>query len=511
MMALLILKLVQHQLRVIINFGLNEDNMLNKIKILLLIFIICASVYGQQSRTSAMGGLSYSIYDKDVTFDLYDFGKNPAWLIESEKEMWLDIDPSISNSWGNYRRKFSSEGVYDLKTGVTGVKPLSTSGTFKAAAYYSYQLRRNNFRTLKKDTYAGEAFFYTDTTSGNFRYNGPTFLFSHSLQLFDKFYIGAEVNYRILSGLKQKYSYAETTYRDVSAALGVAYKISDDFVLGLKYSVQDEQESIRAEDVNLFSIESYQYRGETYAILYRSSVVYHKVRKIKNEYSVQAFFKPIENLTLGVTGEYSDYYTKILVPRSNIIDGPEGYSSFGEYNLNMEAQYAVNNNLLVGIKTRYNKIDNWSKNSSRDLLLWEWNTETLELGLGGSYKFDLLHTVVGVEYSFIKNDADSLKYIDDRFNKLTSNDNLLKIGFETEPSANIKVRGGVNFCSMEHDLIFGGNNVSYIAYTFGISYVYFDLAVVDISAGYLNYNLKDNDLLKQNNWNTKITLRLFTF
>ncbi|MFH0733148.1 MAG: hypothetical protein V1773_01665 [bacterium] len=486
--------------------------MKKSIIIMVLMVISCyCSIYAQESRTSAMGGLSYSIYDKDVTFDLYDFGKNPAWLIESEKDMWLDIDPSVGNSWGNYRRKFSSDGVYNLKTGVTGVKPLGASGTFKAAAYYNYEFRRNTYRTLIKDTYAGESFFFTDTTTGDVRFNGPTFMFSHSLMLMDNLYIGAQVNYQILSGLKKKYSFAETTYRDVYGVLGLAYKISENFVLGLKYSVRDQQEAIRAEDVNLFSIEAYQYRGETYAVLYRSSVVNHKVRKMRNEYAMQIYFSPIKRLKIGVSGEFDDYYTKILVPKSSIIDAPEGYTSYGEYTLNMQAQYSASENLIVGIKTRYNKIDNWSKNSGRDLLLWEWNTDVLELGAGGSYKFDFYNLVLGAEYSFIKNNADSSKYIDDRFASLVSNDNLIKVGFEFAPAGNLKIRGGINYCTMEHDLLYGGNDVSYSIYTFGLGYSYLDLAVVDITTDYMNYKIKNENLLKQNNWSTKITLRLFTF
>lgn len=479
--------------------------------ILFLIFISGYSIYSQEFRLNGMGGLSFSVYDKEMSLDLYDLGNNPAWLVESEKEMWLNIDPSISNEWGNYRRKYSSEGVYNLNTGVTGVKPLGNAGTFKAAAYYQYQYRRNQYRTLKKDTYAGEAFFFTDTTAANVRFNGPVFMFSHSLELLKNLYIGAEINYRIMSGLKKKYSYAETTYRNVTINAGLAYKVSNDLVLGASYYLNDEQEKITAEDVNLFSIESYQFRGETYAVLYRNTSVYQKVKKQRNELTLQGYYKPLDNITIGANCSYGEYETKILVPRSNLIDAPEGYSSNGEYSANLQLQYKIDENALIGVKAKYNKVDNWSKNDTRNLLIWEWNTDALEVGLGGSYMFDFNNLVVGLEYSRIINNADSSKYIDYRYNSIKSNDNLIKAGFELSVAKDVKFRGGINYYNMEYDLIYGGKDVTYMLYTAGASYYYSDLAIIDLYVGYTDTKIKDNDDLIRNNFNTKLTIRLFTF
>nr|HPN39783.1 hypothetical protein [Melioribacteraceae bacterium] len=438
-------------------------------------------------------------------------GKNPAWLVESEKEMWLNIDPSVSNNWGNYRRKYSSEGTYNLRTGVTGVKPLGKSGTFSASAYYDYEYNRNMNRSMKKYPYAGEAFFYADTTKGDFRFNGPTFSFAHSLEIIDNLYLGAQINYSILAGLKKIYSYTQTVYRDVAFVGGVAYKFSDDFVLGAKYYIHDEQEKISAEDVNLLSIESYQFRGETFAIPYVAPSVSQKIKKQRNEISLQSFISPIEKLKIGLVGSYAEYDTKILVPKSQIIEAPEGYSSFGEYDAKLQAQYLLSDNVTIGIETGYNKIDNWSRNESNNLLVWEWNTDCNYFLAGGSYKFNYADLIIGVEAGVINNSADSLKYIDSRFTNIKSSDIKLKLGFELTPYNGFKLRGGINYLNKEHDFIYGADNLSVYCFTFGIGYKYLDLADINLGFGYNTYSIKNYSEINKNEINTKLTLRLFTF
>jgi len=481
-------------------------------KQIILFFVLFAGiVYGQNYRTEFMGGLLFSVPDKDITMDLYDFGKNPAWLVESEKEMWLDINPSISNSWGNYRRKYSPEGTYDLRSGVTGVKPLGTAGTFSASAYYDYEYNRKLYRSMKKYPYAGEAFYYADTTSGDVRFNGPVFSFTHSLEIINNLFIGAQIDYQILAGLKKVYSFTQTVYRDVSFVGGLAYKFSDDFVLGAKYYLHDEQEKITGEDVNLFSIESYLFRGESFAIPYVSKVVNQKIKKQRNEVSVQSFLSPTENLKIGVTASYAEYDTKILVPKSQIIEAPEGYSSFSEYNAKLRVNYLLNDEITLGLDMGYNKIDNWSRNESYNLLVWKWNTDCIYFTAGGSYKFNYADLIIGVEAGLIKNNADSSKYIDDRFTNISSNDLSIKIGYELTPYNNFKLRGGVNYQSIEHDFIYGGDNLSTVLYTVGLGYKYLDLADINLGLAYKTYSIKDYSDIDRNELITKLTLRLFTF
>ncbi len=485
--------------------------MKNYINILLFLILFTSFIYPQSYRTKFMGNLLFSIPDNDITMDLYDFGKNPAWLVESEKEMWLDLTPSISNSWGNYRRKYSPEGTYEFSSGATGVKPLGKSGTFSASAYYDYQFNRKMYRTMKRFPYAGEAFFYADTTVGDVRFNGPIFTFAHSIELLDNLFIGAQIDYQILAGLKKVYSFAQTIYRDVAFIGGIAYKFSDNFVLGAKYYLHDEQEKITAEDVNLFSIESYQFRGETFAIPYVASSVAQKIKKQRNEVSLQTFFSPVEKLKVGLTASYAEYDTKVLVPKSQIIEAPEGYSSFGEYDAKIRAQYLLSNTITLGCDLGYNKVDNWSRNESNNLLVWKWNTESKYFLVGMSYQFDFNDLIIGCETGIINNIADSSKYIDSRFTNISSNDILVKIGFEFTPYQNYKLRGGFNYLNKPHDFIYGADNLSIYSYTLGFGYKYLDLAEINLGIMYHLYDIKDFSDIKKDEIMTNLTLRLFTF
>jgi hypothetical protein len=185
-----------------------EEAMSRKLIVaIFLCLIFAAGVSAQVLRTESMGGLSYAIVDKDHSLSPYDFGKNPAWLVEDERETHLFITPFYSNSWGDYRRKYDSEGNATLGSTFQGVRTLGGQGTFSGYTSYIYQNRRNYYRTLKKDTYAGEGFNITDTTASDFRYMGPHVRLMYSWQPLRRVLAGGFVSYELLDGLKEKFSY----------------------------------------------------------------------------------------------------------------------------------------------------------------------------------------------------------------------------------------------------------------------------------------------------------------
>ncbi len=319
----------------------------------ILLLLLSSSCLAQLSRTEAMGGLTFSIIDRDQSLNLFDFGGNPAWLIEDEFSQRLEVTPSLNNSWGNYRRPFSAEGVYNYRAGFVGIKPLGESGTFRGKADYNYEIRRNNYRTLKKDTYAGEAFYFNDTTSGEVRFNGPRFEFMHSLQLFNDLYIGASAAYQIMDGLKKVYTYAETLYRNVDIDLGTAYRISDALTIGIDYRFEDTQERIKADDVNLLTVETYHYRGETFAIQLSGSSQDYKLKKRRNTLSSQLVYAFNENFDLGIKGSYSIADTKVLFPVSSLIDVEDGYANFTNYDFELAAAYNLSDKSKIGLIASY--------------------------------------------------------------------------------------------------------------------------------------------------------------
>ena len=270
-----------------------------KLKILLLTLLVVSSIFAQQSRLDALGGLSYSIIDVDSQIDPYLLGGNPAWLFNSQVNERLEIDPLFKNSSGDYHRLFESSDVNNTNISFMGIKPLGSSGTFRGYAAYNYEMQKDRYRVLTLTPYSGDAFFFTDTTSGDYRYSGPTFEFMHSLEVLDNLFIGASVRYQILDGLKKVYTFAETLYRKASGNIGIAYRFSDGFTFGFNYEINDTQERITANDVNNTDVETYLYRGDKNRIELRKSSQSYKLKKFGQSFSVQTQVIPTDNLIVG--------------------------------------------------------------------------------------------------------------------------------------------------------------------------------------------------------------------
>lgn len=459
--------------------------------IFLLVVFTSAFMYAQASRLNALGGLSIGIEDIDNFLTPFNFGNNPAWLYMHEKESYLNISPSISNSWGNYRRRFDSEGNMNYATTFKGVKTLGEPGTFLGITTYNYEVRRNYFHTLKYDSYAGEAFFFVDTTVGNFHYNGPKVELMYSWELAENLYAGGSASYQLMDGLKKVFTYASTTYRRVGLNAGLAYQATDDIVLGANYTFFDSQEAIECSDVNLLDVEVFLYRGETYFIKERGSSVNHKVRKKGSIFSGQIFSQVNEDFQIALQTNYSPSNTKVLIPESGFKEVEEGYSWFKSLDVQIKSRYKLNSELTTGIYAAYFDNYSWSRHSHKNLLLWEWQIKEMNVGIGASYKFtpDIL---VGIDYIFSSKNIDSSKYIDGRYADLISNDHSIKFGVEYEMLDETFVRAGYRMNKNQFDVYRGGEDVMYNIISLGIGLPMYSSMIIDVHFEYSHASTKDN-------------------
>lgn len=459
-------------------------------KIIILVFLFMSELLvAQVSRTDAMGGLTFSIFDRDQVISPYHFGNNPAWLYMGEQETFLKIAPSLSNSWGDYRRKYDSEGVLNLGTTVHGIKTLGSLGTFSGFTSYKYENRRNVYRTLKKDTYYGEGFFINDTTASDIRYMGPKVILMYSWELFDNLFVGGNIYYELLDGLKEQYSYAKTIYRDTEIKIGLAYKLGSDIVLGADLEYIDSQESIEATDVNLLDVEMFYFRGDRFFVSKRGSSMVSKIRKQGYSIGSQLMWENGSNISVGAQVNYSPSDSKILRPYYNqalnqsLNEAEDSYASFNRFDAQLKAQYKVDENLLFGIYAGYFNNYSWSRISLKDLLMWEWENKLLTIGAGAGYSVSP-SLLVGFEYQLHSNAADSSKYIDKRFTNLTSTDHYFRIGAEYKLADDIFLRTGFNYGMIENDLIFGGKDCTVNKLTCGLGFPFFNLFTVDANIQY---------------------------
>ncbi len=456
-----------------------------------------------------MGGMSFSVKDVDSQLDPFNFGGNPAWISEGQKSQRLEIVPSSVFGWGSYHRYFDPDGITNYGASFSGIKPLGKSGTFKGTAVYQYLVRRGNNRALTYQPYSGSGYFFTDTTSGNFRYNGPTFEFLHGLEIYKNVFFGAAVDYQILDGLKNIYTYAQTLYRNVSGKIGLAYRFNDNFVLGFYYSLFDAQERIEASDINLLTVRTFLYRGEKYKIELRGT---HQDFKIKNDgksFNFQVFTAPLKNLRIGIKALYSIHRSRYLFPRNNLIDDEDGYTSYGESEVMANARYFYSKRLTLGFSAGYFDGNSWTKNSKRDLLIWKWKLKDAHFGLGLSFLPFRNNILFAAEYEGHFVSADSMKYIDHITNTLSALNNRIRLGVEIPLTKKLTLRFGYNYLHLAHDFVYGFDDSNVQLFVSGLALKISDVFQIEPQVTY-SYK-KSGENISREEFGAFIYLRFFQF
>ncbi len=423
-----------------------------------------SGLMSQEQRIRAMGGLTLAVHDSDYSLNPYDFARNPAWLREDEKTDWLKVLPSGGGEWGGLRRRFDAASTLQYGAGFDGVKNLYDKGTFRGSASYGVETRRDVYRSLNRSPYAGEAFFVTDTTTGDFTYNGPTVQFQYSYGLFSSFTLGASVRYQLLNGLKDIYSRTKSLYRDLQASVGATFEAGDGWVFGLAVEPWDNQESMEAQSEESFEVELFTFRGDTYSTRHRSTTIDHKVRKKGIDYAGEVYFRPSPGLEIGAVGRYGASKTQVLVPKGLEKEVEEGLARPSQWDARLQARLDASSTVTLGAMVRYHHARTWSQHSALGLLLWDWTQNELGAGAGVSFR-PLPALLTGVEYEFARTEYDSLKYIDDLYQSGRPFRHLVRFGLEYEIAAGAAIRLGGQYQFAAKDLVTGATDLA----GFGIS------------------------------------------
>jgi opacity protein-like surface antigen len=485
---------------------------MKRYKYILFALAVTASINAQAIRTAGMGNIGYSVTDEDNSLSLFDFGNNPAWLVNDQNHDWLKFIPSSENAWGDYKRTYDPGRVNYYNALFRGVKILE-DGTFLGETTYEYDYRKRVSRSLKYNPYNGEAFFMNDSSTGNIVYDGPSMKFMYSFEPLENFYAGASASYRLLKGLKNVYSRAEILYRDVFINAGIAYKLSGSLTAGLTFAYEDEQEKIESDADDLLDVEIFNYRGDTYYTTRRASTVENKLRQKTVSTGLQLYYTPSQSFEAGLTGNISGANNKLLVPYRNTegsyMEYESDYANFNDYEAKLAARYYVGSRVILSALAEYHKSKSWTKNSTYDLLLWEWDMQGISAGAGASVKVTD-EILVAAEYEFTSNSIDSSKYSDSRFVDETSADHLVKIGCEAEFIKNIFFRAGYNYGTKEIDIIYGGRDVKYSLVTFGMGLKMFSSFSIDLMLAYNNSKPGEHDY-SRSGFSSYASLKLFSF
>lgn len=477
----------------------------------LLNFILLLSlvniVYSQDLKSISMGNQTTAIQTEYSGLNIYDFSGNPAWLIKDQDEDILNIYSGFSNSYGNYRRYFSPEGISSQSIVFDQTKILRSSGTFRGIASYENINMREKNRSLRLNPYDGDAFFFSDTTSGNFNYKGPSIVLEHSLEITNKFLIGWKIDYALLRGLKQIYSFAETRFREAKLNIGAAYIFNPDLTLGISYDHYDSKESISANDINSINVITYLYRGEKQRIQRIGLTVTEDIKKYYDSGGLQLHWNPYKKISSILSFNYKYGRKKIIYPR-NSITFTEGISKFEKYTSKFRLKYEFKKYLAFNLSSEYSYKSNWSKNPQYNLLIWKWNLSQTKLILGTNYKSASFPFELTFEVEYSRVSADSSKHMDNRFVSKNSDNYGFRIGGEYEFSK-FYLRAGFSFYNLKFDHLLGGSKRNIITYTLGTGFNISGKS--ELQFAFL-YNVSEAEKIavkKLNEWQSYINLKIY--
>jgi hypothetical protein len=471
-------------------------NKFMKMKLLITVLFfgsIFSLSYPQSLRTMSMAGITIPLKDVDNSCDPYDFGGNISYLYLDETTSWLKINPSVNSNWGDYKRPYDADNVNLYGLNFTGLKTLGSQGTFIGSVSYIYDSRINVSHSVKYNTYQGDAFFINDSTSGNMHYNGPAVNFGYSFELFPDLYLGVSAGYKILDGIKSIFSQASSVIRNVDGSFGITYKLFDAAYLSAGLSAYNYQESLTIELTDPVDDQILNYHGDTYYLTRFGNPITEKIKEKGLSWNSQFYFHPDNNSEAGLNFVFSNSNQQVFFPFSvngnSVLEYEDGFSNFNDYLVEFKGRYYLTSNLTIGLKGSYLYDHSWSKISSQDLLIWDWNIKSAGAGLGAAYNISPSFLIT-FEYNYSHVNADSSKYIDDRFISASSNDHIFRLGGEYEIFDKVFLRAGGGYGSIGKDFIYGGSKIKYFLTTFGLGFNLFESFSIDFLLDYNNYKPK---------------------
>lgn len=139
------------------------------------------------------------------------------WELQRLPQHFIDYD----GPEGNFSSVYSGQSVFDYHRLYEPNSIILFGGIFEtfrrlnentrlyAAIDFRNSYHRNQYRSIEKDFYASYIAF-SDTTEGNFQFNGPLIDFFYSQDLTDRFTMGLKINYGVEQGIKDVYTQART-------------------------------------------------------------------------------------------------------------------------------------------------------------------------------------------------------------------------------------------------------------------------------------------------------------
>jgi hypothetical protein len=397
-------------------------------RFIILLFIINSVIVAQDIKEFPTG--FNTIFKNSTEANSYYFGSNPAVLDFNSSDELLSIKSQNDLSDGSFKKFTEPKSLRNYYLGASGKKEIDATQRFKGSFGFQRNERRDWNWIFTREYQTGNPFLIGDSTTGNSRINGILMNAEYSIELSNDFSAGILLNYAVDEAMKQVSPRPTAIHRDIHTSIGINYKLSSNFQMGLVANVYDNNERIAyREDEGALTQETViiKFKGYDYPNVFR--------KKTETRYSYINGYSGGLTFTLNpssasvVSGYFYTGFTKTNLKDDAISPKSEGFWSNDIINGGLQYLHNISEGWQTGLIYKFNNENGWAKYSPYNVLYYDRkiSNHSIEAGL----KAPLVKNVsVGIEtgLEFKKNEEV------DHYSAITSNYN----------STNVFIRGGAS-------------------------------------------------------------------
>jgi hypothetical protein len=352
---------------------------------------------GDDLRVRTMGNTRIALEDEDNRLNMYDYGRNPSYLLRDFESHWTRLDLGALGEAGNLRRPYDPHDIENYFGAASGIVRLGRDHVITGSIRLGRVNHGGVWRSLEIDQY-NDPFYMTDLTTGDFRHDGPSMSADYALRLKPRLFVGAGFDYDISTGLKDTYTRPEIVHNNFMANLGITYEPTASWTTGIIVRPQRIQNRTQFEKAQEeFDNVIFRYYGDAIYDMFATTAM--TVREVTRgiEIGLQNFFA-IDQLVIGTQLSYDGGESEIKYGSST--QELLGYWQDNGFDVGVAGRYRFGAvPLTVGVRGGYSTDEGWAKRPEyEDVLLYENQVDLWSGGVGAAYELRSLQTLVSVEY-----------------------------------------------------------------------------------------------------------------
>ncbi len=379
-----------------------------------------------------------------VKINLYDYARNSAWLKENDSTNWMIISTQSENSWGDLRRFWDPYGEYRNALTFSGQKHISPTQTFYGAITYHYDYISRMNQAIDIQPYGLDPFVISDSTEGDFSFNGPTVHVVYGQKISSRLWWGMGLDYGIYRGLKKVYSMPEIIRRKIKLDVSLAYRFNPHLVVGLSarpYDTRDNTKIVKQPDGTEPLI--LRYRGEQmFTAVVSKSDRFAIYNGMEWQSQIMLEFARLNGiLTLGY------YYRWMEVYDNERLRLHDGYYQGQHYYVNTLWHYALDaqKNSFVTFGYRFRYIGDWAEEPVKKWAIYRSFQRRHQISLGLFKKLSTLPFAVYTNSVFDYWLPDRRDYLAHIYRDASIHNWQIMLGGRWQVNAFLTLQAGVDF------------------------------------------------------------------